>query len=472
MSYSDTINYLYSLQKYGIKLGLDNTVKLLSCFNNPQASFKSVHIAGTNGKGSTSAMIASILQSAGFKVGLFTSPHLVSFTERIRVNNEEITESEVVNLTEEIRGRIQNTPSLTLPPRGGGMGGGDDSKLNPTFFEVVTAMGFIYFERNNIDWAVVETGMGGRLDATNVLMPEVSVITSISYDHKYFLGETISAIAEEKAGIIKNRIPVVTSEQEPAVMDVIKKKADEKGSGLFIYGKDFSVKAKKENINGSIFDYRGDMELEGLEIFLAGRHQILNAALAVKTSEVLIKKSAPLASRLTAEVIKSGIENMEWHGRLEFISDNPPILIDGAHNPSASSVLADSLRNNFLNTYRRIILIMGIMADKDIKGIMAPLLPLASEIIFTAPAYERAASPERLAECASSLGFTNIHIARTMREAIEMAIERSAPGSFASGEPARGGQLSALTVITGSFYTIGEAKEALGAKGILSRLRE
>ena len=442
MSYSDTINYLYSLQKYGIKLGLDNTVKLLSCFNNPQASFKSVHIAGTNGKGSTSAMIASILQSAGFKVGLFTSPHLVSFTERIRVNNEEISESEVVSLADEIRDAVSQIKDFS-----------------PTFFEVVTAMGFLYFKRKNVDWAVIETGMGGRLDATNVLAPEVSVITSISYDHKDFLGETISAIAEEKAGIIKNRIPVVTSEQEPAVMDIIKKKADEKGSGLFIYGKDFSVTAKKEGINGSIFDYRGDMELEGLEIFLAGRHQILNAALAVKTSEVLIKKSALLASRLAVGVIKSGIENMEWHGRLEFISDNPPILIDGAHNPSASSVLADSLRNNFLNTYRRIILIMGIMADKDIKGIMAPLLPLASEIIFTAPAYERAAQPERLAECASSLGFTNIHIARTVEDAIAISSALSP-------------QLSALIVITGSFYTIGEAKEALGAKGILSRLRE
>lgn len=451
MSYSDTINYLYSLQKYGIKLGLDNTVKLLSCFNNPQASFKSVHIAGTNGKGSTSAMIASILQSAGFKVGLFTSPHLVSFTERIRVNNEQITESEVVELADEIKLKVE---SLKLEVKNSKFG-----TFEPTFFEVVTVMGFIYFERENIDWAVIETGMGGRLDATNVLMPEVSVITSISYDHKDFLGETISAIAEEKAGIIKNRIPVVTSEQEPAVMDVIKKKAAEKGSGLFIYGKDFSVTAKKEDSNGSIFDYCGDMELEGLEIFLAGRHQILNAALAVKTSEVLIKKSALLASRLAAGVIKSGIENMEWHGRLEFISDNPPILIDGAHNPSASSVLADSLRNNFLNTYRRIILIMGIMADKDIKGIMAPLLPLASEIIFTAPAYERAAQPETLARHAAALGFTNVHIARTVEDAIAISSALSS-------------QLSALTVITGSFYTIGEAKEALGAKGILSRLRE
>ncbi len=460
MSYSDTINYLYSLQKYGIKLGLDNTVKLLFCFNNPQASFKSVHIAGTNGKGSTSAMAASILQSAGFKVGLFTSPHLVSFTERIKVNNEQITESEVVELADEIKLKVE---SLKLEVKNSKFG-----TFEPTFFEVVTVMGFLYFKRKNVDWAVIETGMGGRLDATNVLAPEVSVITSISYDHKDFLGETISAIAEEKAGVIKNRIPVVTSEQEPAVMDVIKKKADEKGSGLFIYGKDFSVTTKKENINGSIFDYRGDMELEGLEIFLAGRHQILNAALAVKASEVLIRKSAPLASKLTAGVIKSGIENTEWHGRLEFISDNPPILIDGAHNPSASSVLADSLRNNFLNTYRRIILIMGIMADKDIKGIMAPLLPLASDIIFTAPAYERAAQPETLARHAASLGFANIHIARTVKDAIAIS---SALSPLASASRL-GRQLSALTVITGSFYTIGEAKEALGEKGVLSRLRE
>ncbi|MBI5203896.1 MAG: bifunctional folylpolyglutamate synthase/dihydrofolate synthase [Nitrospirae bacterium] len=459
MSYGDTINYLYGLQKYGIKLGLDNTVKLLSCFNNPQASFKSVHIAGTNGKGSTSAMTASILQSAGFKVGLFTSPHLVSFTERIKVNNEQITESEVVELADEIKLKVER---LKLEVKNSNLG-----TFEPTFFEVVTVMGFLYFKRKNVDWAVIETGMGGRLDATNVLASEVSVITSISYDHKDFLGETISAIAEEKAGVIKNRIPVVTSEQEPAVMDVIKKKAEERDSGLFVCGKDFSVTTKKEDINGSIFDYRGDMELEGLEIFLAGRHQILNAALAVKTSEVLIRKSAPLASKLTAEVIKSGIENTEWHGRLEFISDNPPILIDGAHNPSASSVLADSLRNNFLNTYRRIILIMGIMADKDIKGIMAPLLPLASDIIFTAPAYERAALPETLARHAASLGFTNIHIARTMEDAIGMAAKRSALSVQRSAT-----KNPELIVITGSFYTIGEAKEVLGEKGVLSRLRE
>ena len=223
MGYAAAIDYLYGLQKHGIKLGLDNTVKLLSLFNNPQEKFYSIHIAGTNGKGSTSAMIASIFQTAGFKTGLFTSPHLVSFTERIRVNNEEITESDVVSLAEEIRFKIQDSRF----------------KLNPTFFEFVTVMGLLYFKRKNIDWAVVETGMGGRLDATNVLLPEASVITSINYDHSEFLGNTISAIAEEKAGIIKDGVPVITSAQEPSVMDAIKKKTEEKNAGLFIYGRDF-----------------------------------------------------------------------------------------------------------------------------------------------------------------------------------------------------------------------------------------
>ncbi|MBA3061021.1 MAG: bifunctional folylpolyglutamate synthase/dihydrofolate synthase, partial [Nitrospirae bacterium] len=262
MGYTAAVNYLYGLQKHGIKLGLDNTAKLLFLSGNPQKHFSSIHIAGTNGKGSTSAMIASILQAAGFRTGLFTSPHLVSFTERIRVNNEEIREDEVVELTEEIRSTIEG------------------SELNPTFFEFVTAMGFLYFKRKNIDWAVVETGMGGRLDATNVLLPEASVITSINYDHSEFLGNTLSAIAEEKAGIIKDGVPVITSAQEPSVMDVIKKKTEEKNASLFIYGRDFSAAIKTEDTSGSVFNYSGDSNFEDLVISLPGRHQVLNAALA------------------------------------------------------------------------------------------------------------------------------------------------------------------------------------------------
>lgn len=439
MGYTAAVNYLYGLQKHGIKLGLDNTVKLLSLFNNPQEKFYSIHIAGTNGKGSTSAMIASILQAAGFRTGLFTSPHLVSFTERIRVNNEEITEGEVVELTEEIRSTIEG------------------SELNPTFFEFVTVMGLLYFKRKNIDWAVVETGMGGRLDATNVLLPDASVITSINYDHSEFLGNTISAIAEEKTGIIKDGVPVITSAQEPSVMDAIKKKTEEKNASLFIYGRDFSAAIKTEDTSGSVFNYNGGNNFEDLVISLPGRHQVLNAALALKTIEVISQKPLPNTSRLNPDTIRAGLGNIKWHGRLEFISKEPPILIDGAHNPSAATILADSLKEIFFRVYRRIILVVGIMSDKDIRGIMAPLLPLAAEIILTAPAYERAASPDVLYGHAISLGFS-CRKAYGVADALTMAREIYREGD--------------LIVITGSFYTIGEAKEILGEKSVLGSLRE
>ncbi|MFH1015308.1 MAG: folylpolyglutamate synthase/dihydrofolate synthase family protein [Nitrospirota bacterium] len=439
MGYTAAVNYLYGLQKYGVKFGLDNTAKLLFLSGNPQKHFSSIHIAGTNGKGSTSAMIASILQAAGFRTGLFTSPHLVSFTERIRVNNEEITEDEVVELTEEIRSTIEG------------------SDLNPTFFEFVTAMSFLYFKRKNIDWAVAETGMGGRLDATNVLLPEASVITSINYDHSEFLGNTISAIAEEKAGIIKDGVPVITSAQEPSVMDVIKKKTEEKNASLFIYGRDFSAAIKTEDTSGSVFNYSGDSNFEDLVISLPGRHQVLNAALALKTIEVISQKPLPNTSRLTPDTIRAGLGNIKWHGRLELVSKEPPILIDGAHNPSAAKILADSLKEIFFKVYRRIILIVGIMSDKDIRGIIAPLLPLASEIILTAPACERAASPDVLSGHAISLGFS---YRKTYGVAAALTMAREI---YREGD---------LIVITGSFYTIGEAKEMLCGRGILSGLRE
>jgi len=491
MSYENTVNYLYSLQKYGIKLGLDNIRKLLSSFGNPQNSFRSIHIAGTNGKGSTSAMIASILQASGFKTGLFTSPHLVSFTERIRINNEQITENEVVELGTEIKEAASQIENFF-----------------PTFFEVVTAMAFLYFKRNNVEWAVIETGMGGRLDATNVIIPEVSVVTSISYDHSEFLGDTISAIAGEKAGIIKGSTPVVTAMQEPEVIDVIRKTSEKKDSKVFEYGKDFSASLTTGDINGSVFDYSGAENIEGLEVPLSGEHQILNAALALKTIEIISKKSLPHQSPFTPQAVRAGLKNAIWQGRLEFISNNPPIIIDGAHNAAASAALAGALRKNFLAKYDKLIIILGIMSDKDIKGIMRPLLPLASEIILTAPGYERSARPSELAKYASALGFSNVHTAETVIEAIEMAIKL---GESLSGESVNKKMVNRsigesmnrkkknpvapinllthspfhlsvyspihpfthpLILIAGSFYTIGEAKEALGAKGILSGLRE
>jgi dihydrofolate synthase/folylpolyglutamate synthase len=497
MSYDGTINYLYNLQKYGIKFGLNNISMLMSALDNPHKSFLSIHVAGTNGKGSTSAIIASILKTAGLKVGLFTSPHIVSFTERIRVNGEEITEDEVVSLTEEIRDIIDRSRG-TEGYLKGGRGGikqpapGNQLAFNPTFFEFITAMALLYFKRKNIDIAVIETGMGGRLDATNIITPEVSVIAKISYDHREFLGDTLKKIAHEKAGIIKDGIPVVASYQNPEAMKVIEKKAIEKESELYVYGRDFSSVLKREDISGICFDYQGSdlFTIHDLVLPLTGEHQMQNASVAIKAAMLALKDSYKLqvASRMSKDkehltnFLRGGLENVRWPGRLEIVKDEPTILIDGAHNPAAAAALSNALVKNFLGRYKRIILILGIMGDKDIEGIMEPLLPLASEIVLTSPDYERAASTAKLAKAAVSLGFPHVRIAPTVRDAIEMAIKESSKFQVPSSKlknnknlklKARNSELnSSLIVITGSFYTIGEAKEVIGHKGVLTKLRE
>ena len=434
MSYEGTIAYLYSLQKYGMKFGLDNIRRFLSALGNPQESFRSIHVAGTNGKGSTSAMVESVLRTAGITTGLFTSPHLVNFTERIRVNGKEISEAEVVCFADEVRSVAENIPGFL-----------------PTFFEVTTAIAFLYFRKMQVAWAVIEVGMGGRLDATNILMPEVSVITAIDIDHSDFLGSSLSEIAGEKAGIIKQDVPVITALQDPEAAAVLELRAEKCGSELIAYGKDFSADVAADELVGIRINYHGAKEYNDLSLQFAGRHQARNAALAVRTIEEVIKKCPEMNCD-----IRQGLADARWPGRIEFVKDHPPMLIDGAHNPQAAVVLAEYLRKA-LDLYSRIILIMGIMSDKDREGIMRPLLPLASEIIFTAPGYGRAASPETLAAEARGLGYL-AQTALTVADALNLA-ERL----YVQGD---------LIVVTGSFYTIGEVKEALGQKGVLARLRE
>ena len=449
MKYDDAISYLYALQKHGIKLGLENTVRLLSLLGNPQDSFASVHIAGTNGKGSTSSMIAAVLRAAGVKVGVFTSPHLVSFTERIRVEGIEITEKEVVELTQEIRETIQHASRNTQHP------------FLPTFFEFVTAMAFLYFRRKGVEWAVVETGMGGRLDATNVLMPRVSVITRIAHDHREFLGETLADIAFEKAGIIKEGVPVVSAAQAPEALKVVTETAARKGSPLFLFGREFSPREVAGNIERISFTYEGQQRFENLHVALCGLHQAENAAVSVKTAELLME-TCPLHER----AIREGLAGVVWPGRLELIrgeGKRHDLLIDGAHNPDAAQALADALERYFLPAYGKVILILGIMADKDIEGIMRPLLKVAREIILTAPEYTRAASPDQLAGVARASGSEAV-TAPSLKEAMNLAIMKAEAGSSPAAR--------SLVVITGSFYTIGEAKTLLGHEGVLTRLRE
>lgn len=451
-SYNEAINYLYGLQKYGIKLGLEKISLILSTLGSPQNNFKSVHVAGTNGKGSVSAMIASILRAYGFKVGLFTSPHLISFTERMTINGVQITEAEVVELTQEIKSLIDSLNVET-----------------PTFFEFVTAMAFLYFSRMRIDWGVIEVGMGGRLDCTNVIIPEASVITRISYDHKEFLGDTLTAIAGEKAGIIKKGVPLISSAQDREAEDVIIKKALEQAAPFYMYGKDFKGLLKKSDLKGLVFDYiDSKFNSTFTELFtpLAGEHQLINASVAVKAAATALNKNE---INPDYDSIRKGLAETRWRGRLEILSHNPLIMIDGAHNPDAAEKLSSFL-SGYLKDYS-IILVTGIMSDKDIGGILKPLMPICSEIIFTAPNYGRAASPQSLADFASKEGFNSI-ASPTIKEALKKAIEIADSYKDSNSKTGLEKTKTPLILLTGSFYTIGEAMEVLGEQSILGNLRE
>ena len=434
--YENTVNYLYSLQKHGIKLGLANINELMALLGNPHKPYYSVHVAGTNGKGSTSSALASILMEGGFKVGLFTSPHLVSFTERIRINNTPISESEVIETASRVHASMAGR------------------ELTPTFFEFVTAMAFYYFAQNKIDWAVVETGMGGRLDATNVILPQVSIITNIGLEHCEFLGRNISDIAFEKAGIIKPEIPVITSSKIPEVVDLLKNIALSRNSEIHIYDKDFKGTFISMDDGRTTFDYQGEMNFRNLSVSLPGRYQIYNACMAIRACETLREKGFAISD----DSIRSGLMNVNIGGRLEWVSKSPPVLVDGAHNPDAARALADSVKTLFPD--KKIILITGIMDDKDIKGILRPLVHISEYIILARAKYERSALPEKLYD--HIMDFKDISspvkVASSIYEALELAKKLCREDN--------------IILATGSFYTAGEVKEIFGCSGVFRDLRE
>ncbi len=429
MDYHETIDYLFNLQKYGIKLGLLNITQMLEALQNPHKHFQTVHVAGTNGKGSTAAMVASILQAHGFSVGLFVSPHMVRFTERISINNVEIPQEEVVRLTNVIRDSIHQIPDLT-----------------PTFFEFVTAMAFVYFKEKGIDWAIIETGMGGRFDSTNVISPEVSIITHISEDHKQFLGDTIEKIAYEKAGIIKPYIAVVCSYQESEVLEVLSNKATETSSTLALYGQDF----KALNIGNMIFDYYGINKIQNIKLSLAGKHQIENASCAIRAFECL-------NINIDVDLIKKALLNLKWAGRCESIHHKGKhYILDGGHNYQALYRLREFLLED--NALKKIILIYGAMSDKDNRKMLNIIAPIARKIIFTAPSYGRAENPAILKDLANLPVDTKSYVTNNVKEAMCLLDK-----IYESGE---------LIVVTGSFYTVGEVKELFGEPTLLKSLTE
>lgn len=372
MSYSSVIEYLYGLQKHGIKLGLETMRLLLDRVSNPQASLQVLHVGGTNGKGSTASMAAAVLHCAGRRVGLYTSPHLVDFRERIRVNGRMIPEDRVEALLTQLRAVLR-----------------DD--LHPTFFEMTTALAFLHFAESAVDIAVLEVGLGGRFDATNVIdRPLASAITTIGMDHQEYLGETEGAIAFEKGGIIKPCVPVVIGRTGPDAEQVLSNIAKDRAAPLWRLGREFSL--EQDRAGKLVYRGRGYV-IEGVECGLVGRHQWDNAACAL----ALLEAADQQGITMDEEAALEGLRTVSWEGRLETIDEEPHVVVDGAHNPAAADVLARYLADYAVqHPTSRIILVWGMMRDKDHRGFIRTLLPVISEIIVTQAALARSATVQEL----------------------------------------------------------------------------
>jgi dihydrofolate synthase/folylpolyglutamate synthase len=381
-------------------------------------------VAGTNGKGSVASALSAILHESGYRVGLYTSPHLVRFNERICINNHQISNEDVVKSYQAVK-RVHH---------------GDRS---PTFFEFSTAMALYAFGRQQVDWAVIETGMGGRYDATNIITPAISIITNVSMEHRDYLGNTLAQITREKAGIIKQGTPVVTAVKQKQARSVVQEVAQKKSAPLFMLGKDFTV---RQNQSGHFSYYGIENTWHHLQTPLLGYYQIQNAALALAASELLIKDKAVISQ----ESIKQGLANTRWPGRLEIVSDNPLVILDGAHNLIAARNLAKFLAENLTN--RRIILVIGILDDKPYGSMLKSLLPHCSRAIITRAKTDRALPPEKLYAMAKKT-LSDVTIVPDVAGAAKNAIENAGPDD--------------VICIAGSLYVVGEAKEAI-EKGLLT----
>ncbi len=415
MKYSneEALNYLYSLGLDRVKPGLERIKALFSILGNPQKKLKAIHIGGTNGKGSTAAIAASILQSHGYRVGLYTSPHLVRVTERIKIDGREIPIEELSRLIIEIK-----EISASLPDK-------------PSFFEVLTACAFLYFAEASPDFVVVEVGMGGRWDATNTLSPIVSVITNISKEHTQYLGKTIAAIASEKAGIVKTDVPLVTGAKGKA-LEVIKRVARENSTPIYIMNGDFSV--TENSINN--FNYIGiESKFANLKLNLLGKFQFQNAAFAIAALEIL---SRFYEIKIEENNIRVGLSSVNWEGRIEIIRNNPPFILDGAHNPNAAKALVKTIAE--LYPKKLFLFVLGMLLDKDHKGFIKEIANIGDRIIITEVPSERTISVDYLANIARRY-FQEVRVIKDPKKALEEAKEMGVP-----------------TCVTGSLHLVGACK--------------
>lgn len=355
MDVKAALDYLFSLENRGIHLDLGPVTGLLAAVGNPHRSYRTIHVAGSNGKGSVAALTASMLRRAGYRVGLYTSPHLVDFRERIRIGDDMIGEDELARLAAFLRPHVTD---------------------EITFFEFATALAFLYFHQCSVEVAVIETGMGGRLDATNCVVPEVSIITTISMEHERYLGSRLSLIAAEKGGIIKEGGFCVTGATQKQALEVLESIARERRAHLFRAGRDFTARRR----GNQTFSYYGmKRTLKHVALPLMGGHQVKNAALALAAVEILSERAMAVDDRAMVE----GVASVRWEGRLEIIDRNPLVIVDGAHNPEGVRALCRTLRDDM--TWKRLIVVFGVMRDKRYRTMLSLLAAVADTIILTEP---------------------------------------------------------------------------------------
>jgi dihydrofolate synthase/folylpolyglutamate synthase len=422
MRYNEFKEWMFSLERFGIKLGLENITEFLKRIGNPHHDLRSLHVTGTNGKGSICVLASEILRKHGLRVGLYTSPHLVDFRERIKINGREISEKDVVRLGTNLQQVMEAMAE-------------ENKEKQLTFFEFTTGLAFKYFAEKEVDMIVAEVGMGGRLDATNVLNPVVSAISRIGLEHTNYLGTTIQDIAREKAGIVKQGVSVVTCERKPEALAVITSACERKGALLRRIGRDFEVTAIRQSLDGTKFDYSGARNLRDLNTHLLGGYQAENAAGAIAIVEELAKRDL----FITDEDIRRGLMVARWPGRLDVVSRNPLILFDGSHNPDGVSTTVGVLETLKATP---LTFVLGCMDDKDSRGIVKALIPAAEKIVSTQAKCKRALPAKKLDRIVSE----EFSGPRELFESSEDAFDHSAEDTRGRG----------LCVI-GSLYLVGEA---------------
>ena len=425
MNYEEAIRYMQNAAAVGIKPGLERITALLARLGNPEKRLRVVHIGGTNGKGSVCAYLTAVMTAAGYTVGTFTSPHLHSYTERFRINGHPVAPARLAELIGTVR------PVLEIL-RGEG--------VVPTEFEIHTALAFLFFAGEAVDIAVIEVGLGGRFDATNVVSPEIAVITNVTVDHTDYLGETVEKIAWEKAGIVKPGVPVVTGATGTA-LGVIEQECGAQKAPLFVLGRDFHPVKDRNDLLEQVLAVRGWWGVyEGLKIRLPGRYQQENAAIAVAASQLLAERGW----RVNVAAITRGLAAATWPGRLEIVREKPLVVLDGAHNAAGAEALKDAVVDYFAG--RRRVLVLGMFADKERTQAAATLCPLADAVVITRPPGTRAGNWRELASLARRYT-PAVYEVEEIPAAVAQALALARPED--------------VVIITGSLYLIGAARAVL-----------